>query len=361
MTASAPLAGLRVVELSSFVASPLGGMTLARLGADVIRVDPVGGGPDRNRWPVAPGGESLYWAGLNQGKRSLTVDLRSPEGRALVAELVVGGGAGGGVVLTNARPRPGLSYEDLRARRPDVIYARLLGRRDGSTAVDYTVNAACGFPMLTGPEGTEDPVNHVLPAWDVATGLYLAIGLLAAERARARTGEGQRLEVALGDVALATAGQLGHLAEAQLSPKPRGRLGNQIYGDFGRDFATADGVRVMVVVLTARHWRDLVRVTGIGDALGEPAVAGLDAGGERYAHRETLTQLLGPWFAARDYDEVAATLGATSVLWSRYHTFSELAQDGALAENPLMGKVSQPGIGSYLAPGSPLVFDGEQI
>ena len=111
MTGTLPLDGMRVVELSSFVATPLGGMTLAQLGADVIRVDQVGGGPDIDRWPLAASGRSLYWAGLNKGKRSVAADLRSPEGRAVVAALA----AESGVVLTNAPPRPGLAYDELKA------------------------------------------------------------------------------------------------------------------------------------------------------------------------------------------------------------------------------------------------------
>ncbi|MEV5302174.1 CoA transferase [Amycolatopsis methanolica] len=358
-----PLAGLRVIELSSYVASPLGGVTLAQLGADVIRVDPLGGGADRQRWPLAPNGESLYWAGLNQGKRSVAVDLRSAEGAALVADLVAASGPDGGIVLTNARPRPGLSPADLRRRRPDLIHVQLHGTRDGGTAVDYTVNAACGFADLTGPEDRTGPVNHVLPAWDVATGLYLAVGLLAAERQRRRTGEGACLTVALEDVALATAGNLGYLAEAQLRDDPRGRIGNQVYGDFGRDFRTADGVRIMVLVLTPRHWRDLLAATGTGavvaaleDALG----ADFTRAADRYRHRDVLAGLFGAWIEARSCDEVQSVLRPTSVLWSRYRTFAELARGSTLSRHPLFGPLTQPGVGGYLAPGPPLVLDGRQ-
>lgn len=354
---TAPLSGLRVVELSSFVASPLGGMTLAQLGADVIRVDPVGGGADRRRWPLAPNGESLYWAGLNQGKRSVTVDLRSPDGVALVADLV----EAGGIVLTNARPRPGLTADDLARRRPDLIHVRLTGRRDGSTAVDYTVNATSGFATVTGPATQAGPVNHVLPAWDIATGLYLAVGILAAERRRAATGEGTRLTVALEDVALATAGNLGYLAEAQLRADGRGRIGNQVYGDFGRDFATGDGAWVMVLVLTARHWRDLVAVTGTGEvvaALERSLGVDFTVACDRFRHCGLLGGLFEPWFAARKAEEVEAALAPTSVLWSRYRDFADLVREETA--HPLMDTVDQPAIGSYLAPGSPLVFDAEQ-
>ncbi|HEU5031665.1 MAG TPA: CoA transferase [Spirillospora sp.] len=349
-----PLAGLRVVELSSFVASPLGGMTLAQLGADVIRVDQTGGGPDIDRWPLAPSGRSLYWAGLNKGKRSLTADLRSAEGRALVARLA----ADAGVVLTNAPPRDGLTYEALREARPDLIHVQLLGTRDGGNAVDYTVNAALGFPAITGPSASAEPSNHVMPAWDVACGLYLAIGLLAAERHRLRTGEGTRLRVALSDVALATAGNLGMLAEAQLG-QVRPRLGNHLFGDFGRDFATADG-RVMVAVLTARHWRDLVAATGlteVADALERALGADFRAAGDRYAYRDALGGVLAPWFASRTCAEVEDALKGTSVLCSRYRDFAEVA--AGLRDEPLMGEIDQPGIGRHLAPASPMRLGDE--
>ncbi|WUH96443.1 CoA transferase [Spirillospora sp. NBC_00431] len=348
----APLAGMRVVELSSFVAAPLGGMTLAQLGADVIRVDPVGGGPDIDRWPLAPSGRSLYWAGLNKGKRSVTVDLRSPEGRELVAGLV----AESGTVVTNAPPREGLTYEALREARPDLIHVQLQGRRDGGNAVDYTVNATVGFPSITGPSDQSVPVNHALPTWDVASGLYVAVGLLAAERHRLRTGEGQRIRVALQDVALATAGNLGLLAEAQLG-EARPRLGNSVFGDFGRDFATADG-RVMVVTLTPRHWRDLVDATGLGEvtaALERALKADFRVAGDRFAYREALGGVLAPWFASRTCEQVEDALNGTSVLWSRYRGLAELARD--LHTEPLMARLDQPGVGPHLAPGSPLRLD----
>ena len=95
------LDGLQVFEGSAYVAAPLGGMTLAQLGADVIRFDPIGGGLDRNRWPVTDDGTSMFWAGLNKGKRSIQVDLGSQEGRELIAEMVSRPGEEAGMLLTN--------------------------------------------------------------------------------------------------------------------------------------------------------------------------------------------------------------------------------------------------------------------
>jgi 2-methylfumaryl-CoA isomerase len=360
VSATAPLDGLTVLEVSSFVAAPLGGLTLAQLGADVIRIDPVGGGADLRRWPLAPSGTSLYWTGLNKGKRSVTLNFRDPEGRRLLADLLAASGPGGGIVLTNAAGREWLGYSSLARVRPDLIHLQIQGHRDGRAAVDYTVNAATGFPLITGPEGLEDPVNHVLPAWDVACGLYAAVGLLAAERRRARTGVGSEITLALADVALAVAGHLGFLAEAQVTGADRPRIGNHLYGGLARDFVTADGERVMVVALTRRHFADLGAATGRAGRFAElERLLGADFGddGDRYRHREVITALLEPWFAERTVGEIERDLAGTSVLWSRYRSFTDLVQDGTLARNPLLHPITQPGVGPLLAPGSPLAID----
>jgi len=357
---SAPLAGLRVIEVSSFVAAPLGGMTLAQLGAEVIRIDPLGGAPDTTRWPLAPNGGSLYWAGLNKGKRSVALDLRSPEGQRAVVDLVAGSGADGGIVLTNAG-YPWLSYDALRAARADLIHLHITGHHDGSPAVDYTVNAGVGFPLTTGAEDTTGPVDHVLPAWDVACGLYAAVGILAAERHRRRTGAGQAITLPLGDVALAVTGHLGFLAEGRFTNAGRPRIGNHLYGGFARDFQTGSGDFVMIVTLTPRHYADLARVTGRGEALGavEQALgADFTKDSDRYAHREVIAALLAPWFADHTTEEVTEALKGTSVLWDRYRTFAELAAAPETLANPLVSLISQPGIGEILATGLPLAQPG---
>jgi 2-methylfumaryl-CoA isomerase len=372
---AALLDGLTVLEISRFVAAPLGGMTLAQLGADVIRIDPIGGAADQHRWPLAPSGASLYWAGLNKAKKSVTLNFRDPDGQRILTDLVAASGPGGGIVLTNAVGRPWLGYDQLARVRPDVIHLQIQGRHDGQPAVDYTVNAAMGFPMVTGPEGYQAPVNHVLPAWDIACGLYAAIGLLSAERHRQRTGEGSRITLALEDVALAVTGHLGFLAEAQLTGADRPRIGNHLFGGFARDFATADGERVMVATITGRHFADLAQATGMAGPFAElERLLGADfaTDGDRYAHREVIASLLAPWFAARAVADIGRQLAGTSVLWSRYRRFtdlvSELTGDGSqpgdgdgdrgLTGHPLIREIDQPGVGRMLAPGSPLVREG---
>jgi len=161
------LQGLRIVEGSAFVAVPLGGMTLAQMGADVIRFDPIGGGLDYTRWPVTLDGKrSLFWAGLNKGKRSIAVDIRNPQGQELLTQLICAPGEDAGLFVTNFPARGWLDYETLKSHRDDLIMVNLLGRRDGGSEVDYTVNPKVGFPLVTGPRLWPRPVNHLLPAWD---------------------------------------------------------------------------------------------------------------------------------------------------------------------------------------------------
>ncbi len=354
------LSGLRIVELSAFVAAPLAGATLASLGADVIRVDPPGGGIDIDRWPLHEG-KSLYWAGLNQGKRSVTIDTRTDEGREQVTRLITASGADAGIVLTNLPVAGWNSYERLSMLRTDLIMLVITGDSDGRAAVDYTVNAALGFPWITGPEGHQGPVNHVLPAWDAMTGFLAAMAILAAERHRRATGEGQLVELSLADVGLSVAGSLGLLGEAVLNEEPRGRFGNHVYGTFGRDFVTCDARHVMVLALTPRQWRSLVQATGLTDRLREIEVRdGFDFRheGERWRGRQRICELLDEWIGERELGEIRNAFEAHGVLWGPYQTFKELvAGDPRASEaNPMFGEVEHPGLGRYVTAGSPLRF-----
>lgn len=354
-----PLAGVTVVEVSSFVAAPLCGVTLAQLGADVIRVDPIGGAADFRRWPLAESGTSIYWTGLNKGKRSATINLRSAEGQELVQRLIVDCD---GIVVTNAAGLACVSHERLAAMRDDVISVVLLGRGDGSTGVDYTVNAAIGFPYVTGPADHAGPVNHVLPAWDVCCGLYAALAVTAAVRRRDISGEGADISLALEDVALATGGNLGFLSEPQINGTQRPRLGNAIFGQYGQDFTSRDGASFVVVLLTGRHFRDLVEVTGTGVAMSAVAEA-LDADfsseDDRYRYRDVLSGLFRGWFTEHSAAEITDALSSTTVLFERYRTFAEVASDDRVVANPLFTRMHQPGVGEYFAPGLPVSFDGD--
>ena len=358
-----PLTGMTVIEVSAFIAAPYAGLNLAQMGAEVIRIDPIGGGLDYNRWPVTNDGESLYWAGLNKGKKSVTLNVRDPKGRELAHNLMTTGGPGKGIVVTNLPARGWLDYDGLKAKRDDLIMVNIVGRRDGSVALDYTVNARTGFPLITGPVGTKGPVNHVMPVWDVVTALAASNAVLVADRHRSDTGEGQYVRIALADSAFAVLSHLGYVAEAQINQTDRPATGNHVFGTFGCDFPTSDGRRVMITAFTPRHWLALLEATGLEErfaALAAEKGVDLSREEERYALRETIEAELAPWFAARSLDEIGKALDAVGACWGPYQTVRQaVAEDPDLsAENPMFAEIEQPGIGRYLAAGSFIDFSG---
>lgn len=352
------LNGMRVVEAASFIAAPSCALHLAQLGAEVIRIDQIGGGPDFRRWPLSPaGGASLYWEGLNKAKKSVALDLSAPEGRELAARIITAPGDQAGLFVTNYPPQGFLAYDRLLPRRGDLICVRVMGWPDGRPAVDYTVNSAVGMPLMTGPAGHAGPVNHVLPAWDLLTGAYASFCLVAAERARRGTGQGREIRLPLSDVAIASLGHLGQIGEVQLSGRDRPRMGNELFGAFGRDFTTSDGRSLMVVAITPRQWTGLVSVLGLG-----PEVAALEAElavsfakdeGVRFQHRDRLTPLFEAAFARRTAADLMPAFEAQGVCWGPYQTLRQaLGQDPHFSSrNPVLAEVDHPG-GRYLTPGA---------
>lgn len=345
------LPGMSVIEASSFVASPTAGLYLAQFGAEVIRVDQIGGGPDFRRWPVTAENNSLYWENLNRAKKSVALDLSRPEGRELLQALVQATGQ----FVTNFPADGFLSHERLAASRPDLITVRVMGWADGSPALDYTVNNSVGYPMLTGP-GPE-PINHVLPAWDLLTGAYAAFALLAAMQRRSATGEGGEVRIPLSDVAIGTVANMGGIAEVLYSGKNRPRLGNAVYGLFGRDFTTRDGQRTMIVVVTPRQWANLVAALDLGDAIAaiekERGVSFARDDGLRFTHRDALYPLFEQAIAARDHADLAIAFDAGGIVHSPYRTMLDAANDPALvANNPIFGSAENPSGFAYPAAGA---------
>ena len=354
------LAGLRIVEGSAFIAAPLGGMTLAQLGADVIRFDDIKGGLDNDRWPITKDGRSIYWAGLNKGKRSIAVDLRNPKGRELLTALITAPGEGAGIFTTNRPARGWLAYEELSKKRADLIALNIVGDRHGTANVDYTVNAITGFPMVTGPVGHDGPVNAVAPPWDLATAYAGAMAILAAERHRRMTGQGQRIVLPLQDMALSVTSALGYLGEAVVNDVDRPRYGNEIFGTFGRDFKTSDGRFVMICIFSDRHVDALAAAGGFEAAFKKiETETGVDLKTDagRWNARARLCAVIEPWVAAHNAADVGAALQKAGALWAPYQTFRELAADKeAVQENPLFTVLDQPGIGRYPVAASPLQF-----
>lgn len=336
------LGDLSIIEVSSFVASPTAGLYCAQMGAEVIRVDHTAGGLDYNRYMLTAEGRSLSWENLNRAKKSVALDLQSGAGRELCVELA----ATTGQLITNLPEQSFLGYAAMRAKRADMVSLRIMGWHDGRQAMDFTVNAAAGYPLMSGPEDweaeTAPPVNQVLPAWDFITGAYCAFAMLAVLRHRDRTGEGNEVRVPLGDVAIGTMANAGLLAEVLYRGGDRERLGNAIWGAFGRDFRSRDGVRFMVAALTPKQWGGLVKAFGLQEGIAalevEVGVRFADGDTPRFQHRAALFALFQQAADGFDYAELATRMAAEGCTFERYRTAFEAANDPVLvADNPLFG------------------------
>ncbi len=357
------LKGLRIVEAAAFVAGPTCGLYLAQFGAEVIRIDTIGGGPDFRRWPLAPSGDSLYWEGLNKAKKSICIDLARPEGRELAQRLACAPGEGGGVVVTNFPVGGFLAYERLKALRDDVICVRIMGWADGTPAVDYTVNAALGVPYATGFADDPRPVNHVLPAWDLITGAYAAFAVVSAERARRAGAGGCEVRLPLSDIAVSALANMGQFAEATVTGADRPRQDNNLFGAFGRDFVIEDGRRLMIVAITARQWRGLLKALGLTERIAAlEAELGVSFSGHeavRYQHRHRLNPLFEAAFARASLKALAPVFDAEGVCWSAYRTTADAARDDALyAANPIFGRAAHPSGLDYPAAGPAATLAG---
>jgi crotonobetainyl-CoA:carnitine CoA-transferase CaiB-like acyl-CoA transferase len=223
-----PLAGVRVVDLSRVLAGPYATMTLADLGADVVKIEHPAGGDETRAWgPPFAGGESAYFLSVNRSKRSVALDLKDPEGRELALELC----ARAEVVIENFRPggaaRLGLDYEAVRERRPDVVYCTIsgFGLREPTdrAGYDFTVQAESGLMAITG-ERDGEPMKVGVAIVDILTGLNAVTAILAALHRRDLTGEGDLVEVSLLDSAFAALVNVG--ANALLTGEEPQRYGN---------------------------------------------------------------------------------------------------------------------------------------
>jgi 2-methylfumaryl-CoA isomerase len=351
------LKGLRVVEGSAFVAAPTCGLYLAQMGAEVIRFDNIGGGPDFRRWPLSAGGDSLYWEGLNKAKKSVALDLGRPEGREIAQRLATAPGEDGGLFVTNFPVDGFLSYEKLSALRPDLICVRVMGWADGSQGMDYTINSALGLPLMTGPVGDERPVNHVLAAWDLLTGAYCAFTLVSALLARMKGQGGREIRAPLSDIGAATMANLGFLAETMASGQQRPRMGNDIFGAFGRDFTTKDGEKLMLLAITPKQWSKALEALSIAaEVAGVEAQLGVSFAtdeGLRFTHRAQLYPLFERAFAARTAAELTPAFDAGGVTWGAYQTLEAALEDPRLFKgNPMFQDITHPSGLSYPAPGA---------
>jgi crotonobetainyl-CoA:carnitine CoA-transferase CaiB-like acyl-CoA transferase len=303
-TMTGVLSGVRVLDISRVVSGPWCTQILADLGAEVIKVERAGAGDDtRSMGPFLedaqrePTNNSAIFMACNRGKRSLTLDIATPEGAAIVRELA----ATCDVFVENFKAgtlgKFGLDYEGVRAVRPDIVYCSITGfGHDGPYAArpayDFVMQAMSGLMSTNGqPEGTpgSSPLRTAIPLTDMVTGLYATISVLAALMHRRATGEGQFIDAAMLDSAVALNGNLA--VNFLLNGKVPKRSGNTNAVVAPSDsFDTSDG-SVIIAVSNDAQFRSFAQVIGAPELADDPRFA---TNTERFARRYELRDLIAP-------------------------------------------------------------------
>jgi crotonobetainyl-CoA:carnitine CoA-transferase CaiB-like acyl-CoA transferase len=328
---------LQILDFSRVLAGPLATMVLGDLGATVVKVERPGTGDDTRAWgpPYDDAGQATYFQSVNRNKDSVVLDLRAPAGAERARELA----AGADVVVENFRPGVmaglGLDEPALRATNPGLVYCSITGFGPGAGAVlpgyDLLVQAVGGLMSITGdPDGAPQKVGVALV--DVITGLFAAVGILAALRHRERTGEGQRVEVDLLSSLLAALVNQG--AAFTLAGAVAGRMGNGHPSIAPYElFAAADG-DLVIAVGTDRQFAALCDTVGRPELAADPRFATNDA---RVAHRAELREALEAALAARPAGDWADALTAARVPAGRVNDIAgAFALAGELGLEPIV-------------------------
>ncbi len=351
-----PLAGLRVVDLTQYLAGPFCSMFLADLGAEVIKVEPFDGGDGARAFgPPFVNGESAGFLTLNRNKRSLAVNLKHAEGRAILLRLI----ARADVVLENFRPgvarRLGLDYESLSEVRLDLIYCSISGfgqsgpyaRRAG---LDLIVQGMSGIMSVTGEPGGE-PVKAGVPVTDLGAGLLACIGVLAALHHRTRTGQGQRVETSLLDAALALSvwEASGYLASGD-RPGPMGSA-HRLLAPY-QALPTTDGY-VTIGAANQRQWERLCQALGLESLLEDPR---FKDNASRMAHRAALAEALSARTRRHTAAELVDCLDCAGIPCGPVLGYDAILEDPHVRDREMIVEQTHPVAGPVRILGVPIKF-----
>lgn len=343
-----PLAGIRVLDLSRILAGPWCSQILGDLGAEIIKVEQPGLGDDSRKWgpPFLDdgSGDSAYYLCANRNKRSIAVDIARPEGAALVRELA----EQSDIVLENFRAgglaKYGLDYESLSATNPGLIYGSITGfgqygpYRDRG-GYDFLIQGMSGLMSVTGrPEGEPGagPLKAGVSIADLTTGLYLAIGVLAALHHRDMTGRGQQIDNALFDTLVTlTANQSAGWLNGGLMPRAMGNAHPTVLPY--QDFACSDG-SVLVALGNDRQFRDFCRLLGRDDMADDPALA-TNAG--RIAQRGEMIAALAAEIAKWRADDLIAAMDAAKLPGGKVNTIPQALDDPQIAARGLVHEMTR--------------------
>jgi formyl-CoA transferase len=363
----AALADIVVCDLSGFESGPSCTETLAWLGANVIKVERPGTGEGARRAVGDPPGvDSWSHILLNANKKSVTADLKAPEGMRLVHRLI----ERSDVFIENFGPgvidKIGLDYETVRAINPRIIYAQIKGFPSGSPwasfpAFDPVGQAAGGSVAGTGtPDGP--PVRPGASIADSGAGLHCAIGILAALHQRERTGEGQRIEVSMQEAVMnftRTAWQT-YLATGQPAKRGGGDFRSAPNGLFPcKPFGMNDYVQVFTSRWPGgRHWERLLEVIGRSDLIGDERYA---TPSSRFERRDEVNALVTTWTSERTKVEAMQALGEAGIPASAVFDAADLADDQYLRERGMVVSYDHPVRGRVTIPKLPIQMSASSV
>jgi crotonobetainyl-CoA:carnitine CoA-transferase CaiB-like acyl-CoA transferase len=356
MSDDLPLAGIRVVEFSHMVMGPTSGLILADLGADVIKVEPVGAGDNTRRLSGSGAG---YFPTYNRNKRSLAVDLKSPEGLAFVKRLI----AGADVVTENFRPgaldKQGLGPDALCAEDPRLIYCSMKGFLAGPyekrTALDEVVQMMGGLAYMTGPPGR--PMRAGASVNDIMGGMFAALGVLAALQERNRTGRGQVIRSGLFENNMLLVAQ--HMAQYVVTGTPAAPMATRVSAWAVYDvFETKDDSQIFVGVVSDSQWRAFCEAFGLSDLLADASLA---TNPQRVAARERFMPQLRAMFASRTRAESEAACEAAGLPFAPIKRPDELFDDPHLNHGGGMVSLTLPNGTPLRVPALPLEVKGSRL
>lgn len=352
-----PLSGIKVLDLSRVLAGPYCSMMLGDLGADVIKVERPGAGDDTRQWgPPEAGGEAAYYLCVNRNKRSITVDLKAPEGREIILALA----RRSDILLENYKvgtlDKLGLGYEDLRKENSGLIYCSITGfglngPYKDKPGYDFMIQGMGGLMSITGdPQGP--PMKVGVAIVDIFAGLFASSAVLAALRYREKTGKGQHVDVALLDAVVACLANVGsnYLVSGEV-PKRYGNAHPNIVPY--EPFRTKDGTYINLAVGNDRQWRDFCRLAGAEHLADDPRFA---TNPQRVVHREALIPLVAELMLQKTADEWLEALDRLKIPCGPINTLDRVFSDPQVLAREMVVEVPHPTAGKVKLVASPMKF-----
>jgi len=347
------LLGIRVLDLSRVLAGPYCTMLLADMGAEIIKLEIPGRGDDAREFPPFKDGQSLYYTNLNRGKRSITLNLKHPEGKRVFIELV----KRCDVLLENFRPgtmdRLGLGYEELKSVNPRLVYASIsgfgqTGPYSSRPGYDIIGQAMGGLMSITGwPDSP--PTRAGTAIGDILSALYTCIGVLAALRIRERTGEGQNVDVALVDSVYASLENIPQ--KVFVEGEVPGRIGNRYEFIYPYDSFEARDGWVIIGIANDVIWRRFLETTGL-EELDDPMY---ETNPSRVDHHEPIRDAIRGWVSERSVEEAVSTLNGNGVPSCPIYDLKQVSEDPHIGDARKMTvEVEQPGLGRVKLLGNPI-------